>query len=431
MEIIIAVLLAVVILIQLIGIFFQNKKRAEESSEVTELLIKNINNEKEIFLQMENNLALKSKNTLLEGLQEVNKNLSANNENLLIKFGSFSQNLTNTSAENNRLLTKDINIFKDEFKSSMNKDFEQLNQKIESRLDMLNLKVEERLSKGFEQTTKTFNNIIERLSKIDEAQKKIDSLSTNIISLQDVLTDKKSRGIFGEIQLNQILKTVFGERNDKIFSLQYKLITGAITDAAVFAPEPVGTICIDSKFPLENYKRMFDKSLEESQREAAKKEFGINLRKHIDDISGKYIVKGETADQAMMFLPAEAIFAEINAYHQEIIEYSHKKRVWLASPTTLMSVLTTLQVVMVNVEREKYAHVIQEELLRLGQDFDRYQKRWTNLAKDIDKVHKDVKEITTTSNKISRRFDQISAVNLGEKTEITVSETESETDKED
>ena len=429
MEIIIVVLLAAVILIQIIGIFFQNKKRAEESSEVTELLIKNIDNEKEIFLQMENNLALKSKNTLLEGLQEVNKNLSANNENLLIKFGSFSQNLTNTSAENNRLLTKDINIFKDEFKSSMNKDFEQLNQKIESRLDMLNLKVEERLSKGFEQTTKTFNNIIERLSKIDEAQKKIDSLSTNIISLQDVLTDKKSRGIFGEIQLNQILKTVFGERNDKIFSLQYKLITGVITDAAVFAPEPVGTICIDSKFPLENYKRMFDKSLEESQRETAKKEFGINLRKHIDDISGKYIIKGETADQAIMFLPAEAIFAEINAYHQEIIEYSHKKKVWLASPTTLMSVLTTLQVVMVNVEREKYAHVIQEELLRLGQDFDRYQKRWTNLAKDIDKVHKDVKEITTTSNKISKRFDQISTVKLGEKSEITVSE--SETDKED
>ena len=426
MEIIIVALMIIVIAIQLFGIFSQNKKRTGESSEIRELLIKNMDNEKEIFLQMENNLALKNKNTFLEGLQQVNRNLSVNNENLLMKFGDFSQNLTGTSAENNRILIKDINIFKDEFKSSMNKDFEQLNQKIEERLDMLNLKVEERLSKGFEQTTKTFNSIIERLSKIDEAQKKIDSLSTNIMSLQDVLTDKKSRGIFGEIQLNQILKTVFGERNDKIFSLQYKLITGAITDAAVFAPEPVGTICIDSKFPLENYKRMFDKSLEESQREAAKKEFGINLRKHIDDISGKYIIKGETADQAIMFLPAEAIFAEINAYHQEIIEYSHKKKVWLASPTTLMSVLTTLQVVMVNVEREKYAHVIQEELLRLGQDFDRYQKRWTNLAKDIDKVHKDVKEITTTSNKISKRFDQISTVKLGEKSEITVSEADKE-----
>lgn len=426
MEVIIMVLVIIVILIQLFGIFFHNKKRSKESSEVTELLIKNIENEKEIFLQMENNLALKNKNTFLEGVQEVNKNLSLNNENLLVKFGDFRQKLTDTSAENNRKLTKDINIFKDEFKSSMNKDFEQLNQKIESRLDMLNLKVEERLSKGFEQTTKTFNSIIERLSKIDEAQKKIDSLSTNIISLQDVLTDKKSRGIFGEIQLNQILKTVFGERNDKIFSLQYKLSTGVVTDAAVFAPEPVGTICIDSKFPLENYKRMFDKNLEESQREAAKKEFGINLKKHINDISEKYIITGETTDQAIMFLPAEAIFAEINAYHQEIIEYSHRKKVWLASPTTLMSVLTTLQVVMVNVEREKYAHVIQEELLRLGQDFDRYQRRWTTLAKDIDKVHKDVKEITTTSNKISKRFDQISTVKLGERSEIVYSEPDRE-----
>ena len=127
MEIIIVVLVIIVILIQLFGIFFQNKKRAAESSEVTELLIKNIENEKEIFMQMESNLALKSKNTLLEGLQDVNKNLSGNNENLLMKFGDFSQNLTNTSAENNRILTKDINIFKDEFKTSMNKDFEQLN----------------------------------------------------------------------------------------------------------------------------------------------------------------------------------------------------------------------------------------------------------------------------------------------------------------
>jgi DNA recombination protein RmuC len=422
MEIIIAVLIIIVILIQLSGIFFQNRRRAKESLEITELLIRNTENEKEIFLQMENNLSLRNKNNLLEGLQVVNKNLSVNNENLLIKFGDFSRSLANMSAENNRTLTKDINIFKDEFKSSMNKDFEQLNQKIESRLDMLNLKVEDRLSKGFEQTTKTFNSIIERLSKIDEAQKKIDSLSTNIMSLQDVLTDKKSRGIFGEIQLNQILKTVFGERNDKIFALQYKLLSGVITDAAVFAPEPVGTLCIDSKFPLENYKRMFDKSLEESQREAAKKEFGINLRKHIDDISGKYIVTGETADQAIMFLPAEAIFAEINAYHQEIIEYSHKKKVWLASPTTLMSVLTTLQVVMVNVEREKYAHVIQEELLRLGQEFGRYQKRWSALEKDIDRVHKDVKDISTTSNKISRRFDEISTVKLGENPEISLPE---------
>lgn len=412
MEIIIIILIAAVIIIQLISVFFQNQNNKKRNFEIAELLLKNIENEKQIFSQIEENISLRNKNALLEGLQTVNKNLAQNNENLLMKFADFGGRLTVTSTENNKILTKDINLFKDEFKGSLNRDFEQLNQKIESRLDMLNLKVEERLSKGFEQTTKTFNSIIERLSKIDEAQKKIDSLSTNIISLQDVLTDKKSRGIFGEIQLNQILKTVFGEKNERIFSLQYKLSTGTITDAVVFAPEPVGTICIDSKFPLENYKRMFDKTLEEMQRESAKKEFGINLKKHIDDISGKYIINGETSGQAIMFLPAEAIFAEINAYHQDIIEYSHKKKVWLASPTTLMSILTTLQVVMMNVEREKYAHVIQEELIKLGQEFDRYQKRWVSLERDIDKVHKDVKDITTTSNKISRRFGEISTVKL-------------------
>ena len=363
-------------------------------------------------MQIENSLALKNKNTLLEGLQDVSKNLFRNNENLLVRFNDFGVSLSGIVAENNKILTRDINTFKDEFKNSLNKDFEQLNQKVEAKLEMINLKVEDRLTKGFEQTTKTFNNIIERLSKIDEAQKKIDLLSTNIISLQDVLTDKKSRGIFGEVQLNQILKTVFGEKNDKVFNLQYKLSTGVITDAIIFAPEPLGNICIDSKFPLENYKKMYDQNLEESQRDLAKKEFVINLKKHVDDISSKYIIGQETADQAIMFLPAEAIFAEINAYHSDIIEYASKRKVWLTSPTTLMSVLTTLQVVMMNIERDKYAHVIQEELVKLGQEFDRYQKRWTTLERDIDKVHKDVKDITTTSNKISKRFDQISNVKL-------------------
>ena len=412
MEIIIILLILSVIIIQIISILLQNKNNKNKNIEIIDILNKNIENEKEIFLQIENSLEKKKKNTLLEGLQDVSKNLFRNNENLLVRFNDFGVSLSGIVAENNKILTRDINTFKDEFKNSLNKDFEQLNQKVEAKLEMINLKVEDRLTKGFEQTTKTFNNIIERLSKIDEAQKKIDLLSTNIISLQDVLTDKKSRGIFGEVQLNQILKTVFGEKNDKVFNLQYKLSTGVITDAIIFAPEPVGNICIDSKFPLENYKKMYDQNLEESQRDLAKKEFVINLKKHVDDISSKYIIGQETADQAIMFLPAEAIFAEINAYHSDIIEYASKRKVWLTSPTTLMSVLTTLQVVMMNIERDKYAHVIQEELVKLGQEFDRYQKRWTTLERDIDKVHKDVKDITTTSNKISKRFDQISNVKL-------------------
>ena len=422
METIILILLAVILIVQLVHIFIQRSSGNSKNSEISELLNKNIENEKAIFEQIENNLALRNKNVLLEGLQEVRRSLAQNNESMLIRFNDFGVKITNMSLENNLKMTKDINTFKEDFKGSLTRDFEQLNQKVESKLEMINLKVEERLSKGFEQTTKTFNNIIERLSKIDEAQKKIDHLSSNIISLQDVLTDKKTRGIFGEIQLNQILKTVFGERNDKVFRLQYHLSNSSITDAIIFAPEPVGSICIDSKFPLENYKRMFDTVLDETQRTTARKDFVQNLKKHIDDIAAKYIIEGETAEQAIMFLPAEAIFAEINAYHSEIIEYSQRKKVWIVSPTTLMSVLTTLQVVMMNLERDKYAHVIQEELVKLGQEFERYQKRWNVLEKDIDKVHRDVKDITTTSNKISRRFGEISSVSMIENEEETEEE---------
>ena len=277
---------------------------------------------------------------------------------------------------------------------------------------MMNAKVEERLSKGFEETTKTFGNVLERLSKIDEAQKKIEALSSNVVSLQDVLTDKKSRGIFGEVQLYQILASVFGEKNDKIYQRQYKLSNGTIADSVIFAPEPMGNIAVDSKFPLENYRKMYDVELTVIERENARKEFSLNLKKHIDDISSKYIIPGETSEQAVLFLPAEAVFAEINAYHTDIIEYAYRKNVRITSPTTLMSVLTTLQVIMTNIERDKYAHVIQEELMKLNKEFDRYQERWNALEKDIEKVSKDVKSITTTSNKISKRFSEISNVKL-------------------
>ena len=134
--------------------------------------------------------------------------------------------------------------------------------------------------------------------------------------------------------------------------------------------------------------------------------------KHIDDISSKYIIKDETADQAVLFLPAEAIFAEIHAYHGDIIDYAQNKRVWLASPTTFMAMLTTVQVVLNNIEPSKYTTVIHQELNRLGEEFGRYRKRWDNLASHIDTVTKDVKEIHTTTEKISQRFGQISDVKI-------------------
>ena len=375
---------------------------------------KNLEENKRKFTEMENSVILNTKNGLLQGINELNKELSGNNEKLLVQFNNFGTKLGSVMNENSQNLTININKFKDEFKQSINEDFEGLNKKIENRLDMMNSKVEERLSKGFEETTKTFGNVLERLSKIDEAQKKIETLSTNIVSLQDVLTDKKSRGIFGEIQLYQILASIFGEKNDKIYATQYKLSNGTIVDSILFTPEPMGNIAIDSKFPLENYRKIYNQELTEIERIQARKDFVSNMKKHIDAISNKYIIENETSDQAILFLPAEAIFAEINAYHSDVLEYANKKNVRITSPTTLMSILTIVQVTMKNIERNKYANIIHEELSKLQEEFVRYETRWTSLQKDIEKVTKDVKEIATTSTKISKRFTEISNVKIVE-----------------
>ena len=462
----IVIIIVIINIVAVVGtIIFLNKKNIENEekmllNQINENNQQNFEENKKKFDEIEKTISLNAKNNLLEGINNLQNKLSENNEKLLLRFNQLGQNLSGTMNDNNQLLsknhtensqlltssmnnniqklsvrlnenntaltgvmtennqnlTKNINEFKDGLTKNINENFEKLSQKIENRLDAMNMKVEERLSKGFEETTKTFGNVLERLSKIDEAQKKIEALSSNVVSLQDILTDKKSRGIFGEIQLYQILSSVFGEKNDKLYQKQYKLSNGTIVDSIIFTPEPLGNIAVDSKFPLENYRKMYNNDLSQIERENARKDFVTDLKKHIDAISSKYIIKNETSEQAILFLPAEAIFAEINAYHTDIIEYAYKKNVRIASPTTLISVLTVIQVMMTNLERDKYANIIQQELEKLNVEFTRYRTRWDNLQKDIEKVSKDVKEINTTSNKISKRFTEISNAKFEEKT---------------
>lgn len=310
-------------------------------------------------------------------------------------------------------MMKEMGDFKNDLSHSLNEDFSKLNEQVERRLLAVNEKVNERLDQNFEKTNKTFMNVIERLSKIDEAQKKIETLSTDIVSLQSILTDKKTRGIFGEVNLKHILSSVFGEKNDSIYRLQYTLSTGVIADCVLFAPEPLGTIAIDSKFPLEHYQMMVDKKLSIEMRENYEKMFKQDMKKHIDAISNKYIIPGETSDQAILFLPAEAIFAEVNAYHSDIIEYAYKKRVWITSPTTLISTLTVIEMIIKNMERDKYTSVIHEELNKLGLEFARYRERWDKLARSIQTVNKDVENVSITTEKISKKFDSINKVEVG------------------
>ena len=297
-------------------------------------------------------------------------------------------------------MIKELGNFKSDLTKNMNDDFTKLNEQVERRLLAINEKVNERLDQNFDKTNKTFMSVIERLSKIDEAQKKIETLSTDIVSLQSILTDKKSRGIFGEVNLKHILASVFGEKNDSIYRMQYTFSNKYIADSVLFAPEPLGTIAIDSKFPLENYQTMVDKNLSPTEREKYEKLFKLDVKKHIDAISEKYIIPSETSDQ------------EINAYHPDIIEYAYKKRVWITSPTTLISTLTVIQMLLKNIERDKYSTIIHQELNKLGIEFSRYKERWDKLSRSIQAVNKDVENVSITTEKISKKFASINQVEV-------------------
>ncbi len=358
-----------------------------------------------LLIEQQNKQIIDEQQRMEKRLQQTNfqmlDTIGQNNERILERYTQFERTIRGQLLQHSTLIN-----------DQLQRDFEQLNERIEVNLMRINDKVNERLDSSFNQTNETFQNILVRLAKIDEAQRKIESLSTDIVSLQNLLTDKKSRGTYGEVQLYQILVSVFGDKNDRLYQTQYKLSNGTIVDAILFAPPPLGNLPIDSKFPLENYQRMMDRTLLELERQVATKQFKQDVKRHIDDISTKYIRPEETSDQAILFMPAEAIFAEINAYHQDLIQYAQERRVWLVSPTTLMSTLTTIQVILNNIERDRHAIVIQQELNKLGDEFKRYKERWDKLSKHIDTVSKDVKEIHITTEKIGTRFDSISNVEL-------------------
>ncbi len=311
-------------------------------------------------------------------------------------------------------VVKEIGDFKLNFSKDLRGDFESLVEKIEYRLNLINDRVNNQLSENFEKSNKTFMNVLERLNKIDEAQKKIDGLNSEIVSLQSVLTDKKTRGTFGEVNLEYILNNAFGPVSSGIYSIQHKMSNGSIADSLLYAPAPLGTIAIDSKFPLENYQKMVDKNRTKAERDMFEKEFVNDVKKHINDIASKYIIPGETSDEAIMFLPAEALFAEINAYHPELINYAYQKKVWITGPTTLISTLSIISMILKNMERDKYAKVIHEELDKLGVEFNRYKERWDKLSRSVKSVNQSLDELHTTTEKITKRFQSIKNAEIKE-----------------
>ncbi len=280
---------------------------------------------------------------------------------------------------------------------------------VDGRLAEISGKVSERLDEGFKKTNETFASVMARLATIDEAQKKIDGLTTNVVTLQELLGDKRSRGAFGEVQLEALVRNILPPGS---YEFQATLSNKSRADCLLTLPEPTGKVAVDSKFPLENYNRMFDPATTDVERAAAKRAFKADVKKHIEDIASKYIIEHETSDGAVMFVPAEAVFAEIHAYHADLVDYAMQRRVWIVSPTTLMAVLNTARAVIKDVETRRQVHIIKEELSRLGKDFGRFEERMKKLATHIRQANEDVQDVQISSDKISKRFRQIEAVDL-------------------
>ncbi len=300
--------------------------------------------------------------------------------------------------------------------STMKRSTEMLTQTIDgltkstdSRLEQISGKVAERLDEGFKKTNETFTNVMTRLATIDEAQKKIDGLTTNVVSLQHLLGDKRSRGAFGEVQLEGLVRNILPP---DAYAFQEKLSNGNRVDCLLILPPPTGKVPVDAKFPLENYHRMLDQDLAESDKLAARKQFKLDIKKHIEDISQKYLIRNETSDGAVMFVPAEAVFAEIHAYHSDLVEYAMHQHVWIVSPTTLMAVLNTARAVMKDVQMREQVHIIQSELGKLSVDFKRFDERMKRLADNIRKANEEAGQVEISSRKISDHFAKIESVEL-------------------
>ncbi|MEW7977787.1 MAG: DNA recombination protein RmuC [Candidatus Sedimenticola endophacoides] len=288
---------------------------------------------------------------------------------------------------------------------------ESLTESTDQRLREISAQVEQRLSEGFEKTTETFSRVLEHLGRIDEAQKRITELSGNVVSLQQVLSDKRSRGAFGEVQLAALVRNLLPEHS---FALQHGLGNGTRVDCLLFLPEPTGNVAVDAKFPLESYRRLIDRTRPEAERARVAGQFRQDIRKHIDDIAGKYIIPGETADGAVMFIPSESVFAEIHAHHPELVDEAHRRRVWLVSPTTMMAILTTARAVLKDAATREQVHLIQRHLNLLSKDFGRFRTRMEKLSQHISQAHRDVEAVHVSARKISDRFGHIERVELEE-----------------
>lgn len=318
-------------------------------------------------------------------------------------------------SENNNMK---LERFQTAIQEMINTRFDSLSMQMNQKINNINDTVNSRIELGFKNTTDTMLQVRERLQVIDYAQKNIELLSKDVISLKNILAGNQTRGAYGEYQLSMILNSVFGGATH-CYAEQYTLKNNAIdgtsvrADAVIFMPEPNQMICIDSKFPFADYKRMFE-TRDELAIANDKKRFKDAVKKHIKDIAEKYIILGQTADEAIMFIPSDGIFTFIHTELEDVINFAREKKVILTSPSTLRPILVTINMIKIEVERSKNLKIISEQLMKLGKDFVKFGDEWDKFANSIESLVKKKEQFDKRVNSINNRFVQISSSSLEE-----------------
>jgi len=281
---------------------------------------------------------------------------------------------------------------------------------LNQRLEALTKRLGDGMVQHTEKTGETLKVLHERLAVIDSAQKNITDLSQQMVGLQDILSNKQARGAFGEIQLRDLVTAALPP---SAYEFQATLRNGKRADCLLKLPNPPGAIVIDSKFPLESYGKLQD-APDDAARVQAGREFSAAVKKHVLDIAERYIVAGETAESALMFLPSEAVYAELHANFRNVIEDSFRRRVWIVSPTTMMATLTTVRAVLKDALMREQAGVIQQEVIRLLEDVVRLDKRVDSLESHFGQAQKDIREIRISADKVVKRGGRIDELQFDE-----------------
>ena len=300
--------------------------------------------------------------------------------------------------------------------AALAEQFRQQSKAIEERFDALSGRLREGLDLSSKESTVQLLALQERLAVIDSAQKNIGELSQQMVSLQDILSNKQARGAFGEIQLQDLIRSALPS---ELYEFQSTLSNGSRVDCLLKLHNPPGPIGIDAKFPLEHYEAIY-LATNDLDRKSAEKAFAASVLKHINDISSKYIIDGETAESALMFIPSEAVYAQIHASHRAVIEEGYKKRVWIVSPSTLMATLHTIRAILRDVKMREQAHIIQKEVGILLGDVRRLDERVGQLQRHFEQSHEDLRQIRISTEKVTKRSENIENLQLEDAAPATI-----------